>query len=130
VPAADLAKEAQYLHLAFFRCDPPPEVTARYIAANELCCPEPDEVTGRMVALGLDVEAVELALRVRRGPTILTKKIRILFYLLEVRSAYYSYFVGDDESLPRAGLGLFSSVVQTALKYLKGAYLIRRHGLI
>ena len=84
----------------------------------------------KIVARRLDAEAVELALRLRKGPSILTKKIQILFYLLEVRSAYYSFFVGERESRPRAILGMLFSVFQTAMKSLKGVYLVRRHGLV
>jgi hypothetical protein len=130
----ELADEARYLHRAFFRTDPPPEVVDRYIAANTLCFPESSPLASKMmskiVARRLDAEAVELALRLRKGPSILTKKIQILFYLLEVRSAYYSFFVGERESRPRAILGMLFSVFQTAMKSLKGVYLIRRHGLV
>jgi hypothetical protein len=130
----ELADEARYLHRAFFRTDPPPEVVDRYIAANTLCFPESSPLASKMmskiVARRLDAEAVELALRLRKGPSILTKKIQILFYLLEVRSAYYSFFVGERESRPRAILGMLFSVFQTAMKSLKGVYLVRRHGLV
>ena len=126
----ELADEARYLHRAFFRKDTPTEVVDRYIAANTLCFPESSPLMAKIVARRLDAEAVELALRLRKGPSILTKKIQILFYLLEVRSAYYSFFVGERESRPRAILGVLFSVLQTAMKSLKGAYLVRRHGLV
>src|SRR5580658_7222193 len=99
--ASELALEARYLHRAFFGSDPPSEVVDRYIAANLICCDEPSALTNTIVARGLDAEAIELTLRLRKGPTILTKKIQILFYLVEVRSAYYSFFVGGGESFPR-----------------------------
>ena len=126
----ELGLEARYLHRAFFGSDPPPVVVDRYIAANLICCGEPSGLTDAIVARGLDAEAIELTLRLRKGPTILTKKIRILFYLVEVRSAYYSFFVGGGESLPRALSGVVYSVLQTGVKYLKGAYLIRKYGLV
>ena len=126
----ELSDEARYLHRAFFRKDPPAEVVDRYIAANTLCFPEASPLMARIVAARLDAEAVELALRRRKGPTILTRKIQILFYLLEVRSAYYSFFVGENESRPRAILGMLVSVFQTVMKSLKGVYLVRRHGLV
>jgi len=130
----ELSDEARYLHRAFFRKDPPAEVVDRYIAANKLCFPESSPLASKMmskiVAARLDAEAVELALRVRKGPAILTRKIQILFYLLEVRSAWYSFFVGERESRSRAVAGLLYSVLQTAVKALKGLYLVRRHGLI
>jgi hypothetical protein len=127
---AELGNEARYLHRAFFRKDPPADVVDRYIAANTLCFPESSPLMLKIVAARLDAEAVELALRLRKGPTILTRKIQILFYLLEVRSAYYSFFVGEKESRPRAILGILFSVFQTAMKSLKGVYLVRRYGLV
>jgi hypothetical protein len=126
----ELADEARYLHRAFFRKDPPTEVVDRYIAANTLCFPESSPLMSKLIAHRLDPEAVELALRLRKGPGILTRKIQILFYLLEVRSAYYSFFVGERESRPRAILGMLFSIFQTAMKSLKGVYLVRRHGLV
>jgi hypothetical protein len=128
--ANELGLEARYLHRTFFGSDPPAEVVDRYIAANLICCGEPDALTDAVVAHGLDAEAIELTLRLRTGPTTLTNKIRILFYLLEVRSAYYPFFFGDAESLPRAVSGVAYSVLRTAVKYLKGAYLVRKHGLV
>src|ERR1700733_1674181 len=128
--ANELGLEACYLHRAFFGSDSPAEVMERYIAANLICCGESSALTNAIVAHRLDAEAIELTLRLRKGPTILTTKIRILFHLLEVRSAYYPFFVGAEESSPRALFGVLYSVLQTVVKYLKGAYLIRKHGLV
>lgn len=128
--SAELGNEARYLHQAFFRKDPPAEVVDRYIAANELCLPESSPLMAKLLAHRLDPEAVELALRLRKGPGILTRKIRILFYLLEVRSAYYSFFVGERESRPRAVFGMLYAVIQTAVKALKGAHLVRKYRLV
>jgi hypothetical protein len=105
-------------------------VVDRYIAANLICRVESSALTDAIVARGLDAEAIELTLRLRKGPTILTRKIRILFYLVEVRSAYYSFFVGDGESVSRALSGILYSALRTTVQYLKGAYLIRKHGLL
>jgi hypothetical protein len=125
----DLAAEARYLHGIFFRRELPPDVVARYVEANLLICPGSHALMRSVMAAHLDAEAVELALRFRAGPTILTKKIRILFYLLEPRADYYPYFFAEGESLPRAVLGLAGSVLRTGVKAVKGVYLIRRHGI-
>jgi hypothetical protein len=128
--ANDLTLEARYLHRAFFGNDPSAEVVDRYISANLICRCENDALTSKVVAQGLDAEAIELTLRLRHGPTILTKKIRILFYLLEVRSAYYPFFVGREESRIRALSCVLYAALPTAVKYVKGAYLVHRHGLV
>ncbi len=128
--ANDLVLEARYLHRAFFGNDPPSEVVDRYIAANLICRCETDALTREIVARRLDAEAIELTMRLRHGPTILTRKIRMLFYLLEARSAYYPFFIGAEESSARALSGVLYAVLRTVVKYVKGAYLVRKHGLV
>jgi hypothetical protein len=128
----ELSEEARALHRVFFPFDPPPEVVERYVAANRLCFGEAanSAMLRQIVRLRLDAEAVELALRYRRGNSILAKKIQILFYLLEVRSAYYARFAGEAESRPRAVAALALSIMQTFAKLLKGIYLVYRHGFV
>ncbi len=128
--ASELGREARYFHRAFFRSEPPPEVIDRYIAANLICCAEASALVDAIVVRQLDAEAIELSLRLHKGPTILTRKIQILFYLLEVRSAYYPFFFGRGEPLPIGLFGLLYSVLQTAVKYVKGTWLVRKHGLV
>lgn len=127
-----LAEEARALHRAFFPFDPPPEVVERYVAANKLCLGEDADcaMLREIVRLHLDAEAIELALRYRRGNSILSNKIQILFYLLEVRSAYYARFAGAAESRPRAVVALALTIPQTLAKLLKGIYLVYRHGFV
>ena len=131
--AAVLATEARYLHSSFFGDNAPDDVINRYVTANILCCPAPGSLTDTIVARRLDAEAVELFLRWRnKDSRILTKKIRIIFYLVEVRSEYYPAFFGKavhNETRFRAALGLLSALPQTAWKYLKGAYLVHTNRL-
>ena len=132
-PEESLRAEARYLHSCFFPGDAPPDVVERYVAANMQYCAPSHGLMETMMARNLDAEAIELTLRSRKSPGILTKKIRILFYLLEVRSEYYSAFFGaarTDEPWFRVVIGLLYGPLQTGAKYLKGAYLVRKHGLI
>jgi SAM-dependent methyltransferase len=132
-PERSLRNEARYLHSCFFAHDAPAEVVDRYVAANMLYCAAPGKLTNTIVAQRLDAEAIELVLRSRGRCDILTKKLQILFYLVEVRSENYPAFfgpAGKDEPWFRATGGLLYGLLQTAAKYLKGAYLVRKHGLI
>lgn len=138
VPGSDereaaLAAEARYLHGCFFGGDAPEDVVDRYVAANLFCFAAAGGLLNTIVARRLDAEAIELALRSRHnGTRILTKKIQILFYLLEVRAQYFPVFfgkAGQDEPRFIAILGLLSALPRTALKYLKGSYLVQRHAL-
>jgi hypothetical protein len=129
---AALEREASYLHALFFDLQIPEGVISRYVAANHLCFPAPEGRDRKMletiVARRLDAEAIELAMRLRRGSVVLTRKIQILFYLVEVRSAYYGYFVNLTPGLRRALLGLVGSTARTAWKAGKGWYLVWRYG--
>jgi hypothetical protein len=61
---------------------------------------------------------------------LLTQKIQILFYLAECESDYYEYFVSQKAGRSAALFALAGSLLKTAYKYVKGTYLVRRHGLV
>jgi len=128
-----LEREVRYFHAAFFRRELPPEIVERYVAANRLCVPADEQSHRRIVAIlsrRLDVESIELVLRTRRLDTILTHKIQILFYLVEVRADYYDYFVSRGSQPMQTRLALAASVVSTLWSFAKGTYLIWRYGLV
>ena len=130
---ARLEREVRYLHAAFFHREMPEEIGERYIGANRRCLDESERSRRRMFVLverGLDAEAVELALRWRRLDTLLTRKIQILFYLVEVRADYYGYFINQDAGRRRAWLALAGSVPGSLWRFTKGSYLIWRYGLV
>jgi len=130
---ATLEREVRYLHGAFFERDAPPEIVDRYIRANRVCVPEDQGSQRRIVCMisrRLDVEAVELALRWRRVDMLLTRKIQILFYLVEVRRDYYGYFINQDSGRLRAWTALVSSIPCSLWKFAKGTFLIWRYGLV
>jgi hypothetical protein len=108
-------------------------VKRRYVAANALF-PAPEAQDSRMVetivARRLDAEAIEQAMRLRHGSDVLTRKIQVLFFLVEVRSAYYGYFVNQRPGLWRAVIRLVASSIQTAWKGCKGCYLVWRYGFV
>ena len=129
-----MAREARYFHSLFFPGDIPDEVVDRYVAANEMRLGELDDrslrLVERIVSTRLDAEAIELVLRRGKRNDILTKKIQILFYLLEVRAHYYPYFVNERASFFRGSGALLLSVLKTFRQLLKGKYLIWKHDLV
>ena len=129
-----LENEARYFHASFFRHPLPGPVVDRYVAANQLCFPTLDSAGSRIVSTvldrRLDAEAVELALRLRKGSRVLTRKIQILFYLVEVRSEYYADFINQVPGLWRAIVRLLGSVLRTAWKAAKGLYLVWRYRFV
>src|ERR1035441_10472022 len=104
-----LESEARHFHALFFHGPLPGPVVERYVAANHLCFPVPDPKARRMVETivtrRLDAEAIELALRLRKGSRVLTRKIQVLFYLVEVRSEYYAYFINQVPGWSNAEIG-------------------------
>jgi hypothetical protein len=68
-------------------------------------------------------------LRLRKGNPALTQKFQILFYLVEVRSAYYPRFVNERPGAVRAAWDMLRAVLRSLVKFLKGCYLIRRYHL-
>lgn len=129
-----LASQARYFHQAFFKGEPDQEVIDRYLAANRHCLPDIDARSERLVDLvvseRLDVEAVEFALRRTRHNTIVTKKLSILFYLVEVRARYFPLFVNEEKRRLRALVGLGLSAAAAVYKFAKGKYLLRKYGLL
>jgi hypothetical protein len=129
-----LESEVRHFHALFFHRPLPGPVVDRYVAANHLCFPVLDpkarEMVATIVARRLDAEAIELALRLRKGNRVLTRKIQILFYLVEVRSEYYGDFINRLPGWWRAVLRLFGAVVRTAWKGATGLYLVWRYGFV
>ena len=119
-----LANEARYFHLALFKTAAPPEVVARYVAGSRLCCSETPrpvrQLIDAMIARRLDVEAIEYVLRLRESENILTKKLQILFYLIEVRSEYYEHFVNRRNAFLPAWTALILSALRTPYQFCKG----------
>jgi hypothetical protein len=128
-----LEQEAAYIHERFFGAPAPGEVAARYAAAHRQYGIVADEGQRRRIEIildrRLDIEAIELALRIGRRDRFLTAKIQVLFYLVEVRAAYYHRFVNTEARRACAWWAIAKAVPATAWKYAKGKWLVRRYGL-
>ena len=131
--AEALAREARTLHRALFGGAIPEEVVQRYIRAHDGCPAARTEAARRaldiILSRNLDAEAIEYALRLRKGDPALTQKFQILFYLVEVRSAYYPRFVNERPGAARAAWEMLQAVQHSLVKFVKGFYLIRRYHL-
>jgi hypothetical protein len=143
--APSLAEEARHLHACLFAAPIDAVVIARYEVAHASACPSAakgvghalacpgtlrSSVVAKVVSRRLDAEAVEFALRRRGQGQELTRKMQILCYLVEVRPEYFNEFVNTEPSRFRAWAVLANAALRSAWKWLKGEYLIRRHGLV
>jgi len=126
-----LAEEALYLHHSLFGGTPEPVIIERYAAAHRKLFPADagSALLARIVSRGLDVEAVEFALRRRGAGSELTRRIQVLSYLVEARARYQHYFVSTEPGRGGAVVELAAAVIRSAWKLAKGEYLVRRHGL-
>lgn len=131
-PAA-LAAEAAFLHGQLFGGTIPPEVAERYARAHREVIgestPESERCVQTIVRRRLDAEAIECAFRLQGRDHVLRKKLQVLCFLVEVRSAYYPHFVNERPGRWRAGAALCGAALRTAWKYARGRYLVWRHGL-
>ncbi|MDP1822145.1 MAG: sugar nucleotide-binding protein [Archangium sp.] len=123
-------EEAAYLTRAVFGCALDERTLERYREACRLlpASADADLSLRKIVSLGLDVEALELALR--RTGSSLTKRIQILAYLLEFRADCFEKFVNTRTSRVEAFARLGFSTVRAPSKMIKGKYLAWRHGLV
>lgn len=130
-PAA-LAEEARYFHACLFHRPADDVTVARYAAAHRQWFADeaPSRVIARIVSRRLDAEAVEFALRRRGQGRELTRKLRIVCYVVEARAAYLTEFVNLTASRPRAWSALTGASIGAMWKLCKGEYTIRRHGLL
>lgn len=128
-----LRREVAALHRAVFDAPPPPVVVERYLAAHEHhVAPGPareEESVATAVDRGLDLEALELALRLRDGDHLLARKLRALLLVAETLPAYQPAFVSRDTRTRGALLRLALRGLRSGLKLLRGHWLIRRYGL-
>jgi len=128
-----LPEEVRHFHDTFFAQTLDQSVIDRYVAAHRYCLPNVDAralaTIDTIVSSALDVEAIELVFRLRRRDNVLTKKIQILFYLVEVRAQYYGDFVGETQGQAQALRRILLASVSTVFKFLKGKYLVWKFDL-
>jgi hypothetical protein len=133
VHVTTLPEEVSHFHDTFFARTLEQSVIDRYVAAHQYCLPSVDAralaTIDTIVSSALDVEAIELVFRLRRRDNVLTRKIQILFYLVEVRAQYYGDFVGETQGRGQALLRILRAGVSTVFKFLKGKYLVWKFDL-
>ena len=130
----ELIREVTFFHQCYFKTRLAEEVIERYITANRQVLPPADEPSAKMlnelVSRKLDIEAVEFVLRLKNRENLLSKKLQILFFLLEVRRDYIFYFFCFKRGKIQAIAGILSAVMLSIGKYVKGSYLLWRHKLV
>lgn len=126
----ELQREAEFIHRALFRRPMPPQVGERYAAAHQHFCSDPQswQTMQTIVRKGLDLEAVEMALR-RRDPGV-TRKIQILLYAVEVLPDYQNDILNDRDRPVSSWFRLAWETLRSGWKGIKGRFVALRHGLV
>lgn len=130
----ELFKEAEVFHHAIFGRPAPKEIREAFVSANNILLKQAGKVTPVRIDLilqrSLDVEAIEFALRRRNPQNLLTKKLLILCYLTESRSAYFTTFVNEQYAPIRGLIKLLFATFRSVYKLVKGQCLIRIYGIV
>ena len=87
--------------------------------------PEKDELwMKKVLQLGLDIEALEIALELMNKKHILVRKIKILIYLCESFHPYYDRFINERVQRRKAFILLTFHVFRSVYKLIKGLALL------
>jgi len=130
----ELFKEVEVFHRAIFGRPAPKDIRDAFVAANNILLKEDGKVPSVRIDLilkrSLDVEAIEFALRRTNPQNLLTKKLLILCYLTESRSAYFAAFVNEQYRPLRSFIKLCLATFRSVYKLVKGQCLIRMYGIV
>lgn len=122
-----LLMEAKHLHRALLGGEAPEEVRRQYARALQGAAlagfPRCD-LTG-LIERGVDVEALELALRRVARVNALTQRLHVLCYLVEIRAESFPLFVNERSSLLGGWFALGWHTVRSFCKLIKGRWLMR-----
>ena len=129
----ELYTEAKYLYLGFFNECPPEWLLEKYVRVHDAydvsASQKEIKAIGAIVKHGLDVEAVEYVMRLRKRDNLLTKKVEIIHYLAECSSRRFGDFFLEADIDWRGWVLLLRSLVRVPWCFVMGHWLIRRHGL-
>lgn len=124
-----LWREVYALHRAAFGRDVVGEVAQRYAEAHGVALLRVDMTESkwmqRVLEGGVDLEALEIALRIRQPDHILCRKFKLLIYIAEAFPEYYADFVNEERRRARGFCSLALHGLRTLCKYLKGRWLLR-----
>ena len=130
----ELFREAEFFHQAIFGRPIPTDIRDAFVSANKILLQDTSKVTPVKIDLiverSLDVEAIEFALRRSNPQNLLTKKLLILCYLTESRSAYFTTFVNEQHQPVKGFIKLSFATFRSVYKLLKGRFLIRVYGVV
>lgn len=131
-----LENEVQYLAHFFFKKEVNDLTVKRYQSANETIFSETLDLArqqshvDKLVNAKVDLEAIEYAWRIKNQENILSKKMQILFYLLESNSDFYPTFINPQDSHYKGIFSLITALFTSIYKLLKGKLLLGHYEIL
>ncbi len=123
-----LEKEVIYLYKKIFGEFPSQIIIKEYIKANNLLLSEQERLKLKEIILKkADIEAIEIASRIKFKNNLLTKKIHILMYLAETIPQNFETFISVKNRRIFSFIDLTYNFVRTIYKFLKGMILLKRY---
>lgn len=123
--------EAQRIYNALFKKEIPPHLKKRfYEAVNRLLVsysPERKEQHRRVIVKVRDIEALEMAARIKNRLPLLVSKLRLMVYLAETLPQNMNYFINPQDRKFRGKGIVFFSGLRSIIKYIKGVFLLRKY---
>jgi len=124
--------EAQRIFFAIFGGDIPEYLEEQFTSVPKHVLPNiTDEMRSRydsIIAEVRDLEALELASRIRSQNLLLTAKFRLMVHLAECHPECRAHFVNRRKrALPLVLSLLVAHGLRHTFKFIKGTYLLRRY---
>jgi hypothetical protein len=133
VDPASLRREAEYLARSVFGLGLNSADAERYANADSALAIASHDPDGSQRALltraiddRLDLEAIELVLRLSNRRNVVTMKVHVLAFLLESDPRHVRRFLADRPQRVRALLSIAGHAARAPWKYLRGSMLLRR----
>jgi hypothetical protein len=125
-----IAREAENIHRVLFDGAASENLKRRYVDALQSALEAADAPKlGPLSTAGSDLEAIELALRRKDAQNPVTQRFRVVSYLAEVEPKNFDRFVAERPQFWRGIRALLRGGLRALYLALKGASLVRRHGL-
>jgi len=123
-----LEREVVYFYKIIFGGFPPQVIIKEYIKANNLLLSEEERLKLKEIILEkADIEAIEIASRLKFTNNLLTRKIHILMYLAETIPQNFETFINVKNRRIFAFINLSYNFVRSIYKFVKGKFLLKRY---
>lgn len=124
--------EAERIYQAIFKSQIPQKIRERYFQAADILfsrfSPEENQAFDEALKKVSDLEALEVAARLRKKMPPLVFRFRLMVYLAENLPANQSVFVNSRSRRIISYFSLFFGGLRTLCKFVKGWFLLRRVG--